>query len=80
MQCTCSIFFYMAYRLYNIFNYLINGAIFEKKKLLVIKCVFWFFLQLLYETFLILRITERDMIINVIVLYVKYPSLQSEFN
>ena len=42
---------------------LINDKIFEKKKLLNIKCVF-FSLQLLPETFLILR-TERDMIKNV---------------
>ena len=35
---------------------------FRKKKLLNIKCVFWFSLQLLSETFLILRRTERDMI------------------
>jgi len=35
------------------------------KMLLNKKCVFWFSLQLLSETFLILRITERDMIKNV---------------
>jgi hypothetical protein len=35
-------------------HYLINGTNFEKKKLLNIKCVFWFSLQLLFETFLIL--------------------------
>ena len=52
-------------RLYHIFaHYLINGTIFEKK-LLTIKRVFWFSLQLLSETFLILRRTERDMIKNV---------------
>ena len=51
--------------LYNIFpHYLINGTIFEKK-LLNTKCVFWFSLQLLSETFLILRRNERDMIKNV---------------
>ena len=42
-------------------HYLINDTIFEKK-LFNIKCVFWYFLQLLSETFLILRRTERDMI------------------
>jgi len=53
-------------RLYNIFpHYLINCAIFEKKKLLETKCVFWFSLQLLSETFLILRRPERDVIRNV---------------
>jgi hypothetical protein len=45
-------------------HYLINGTIFEKKSL-NIKCVFWFSLQLLSETFPILRRTERDMIKNV---------------
>ena len=48
--------------LYNIFpHYLINGTIFGKKSLNT-KCVFWFSVQLLSETFLILRRTERDMI------------------
>jgi hypothetical protein len=51
--------------LYYIFlNYLTNGTIF-KKKLLNTKCVFWFLLQLLSETFLNPRRTERDMIKNV---------------
>jgi hypothetical protein len=51
--------------LYNIFpHYLINGTIFEKKSLDT-KCVFWFSVQRLSETFLILRRTERDMIKNV---------------
>jgi len=51
--------------LYNIFpHYLINGTIFGKK-LLDTKCVFWFSLQLLSETFFILRRTERDIIKNV---------------
>jgi hypothetical protein len=50
--------------LYNLFpHYLRNDTIFEKK-LLKIKCVFWFSLQLLSETFLILRRTGRDMIKN----------------
>jgi hypothetical protein len=43
---------------------LINGRIFEKR-LLNIKCVFWFSLQLLSEIFLILRRTEGDIVINV---------------
>jgi hypothetical protein len=38
---------------------------FRKKMLLIIKCVFWFFLQVLSEMLLILRITQRDGIINV---------------
>ena len=51
-------------RLYHIFpHYLINGTIW-KKKLSNTKCVFWSSLQLLSQTFLILRRTERDMIKN----------------
>ena len=44
-------------------HYLINDAIFGKK-LLNIKCVFLFSLQLLVETFLILRNNERDIVVN----------------
>jgi hypothetical protein len=52
-------------RLYKIFrHYLINGTILEKK-LLNVKCVFWFSVQFSSETFFILRITQQDMIINV---------------
>ena len=43
------------------FSTLINNTIFEKK-VLNITCVHWFSLQLLSETFLILRRTERDII------------------
>jgi hypothetical protein len=51
--------------LYHIFpHYLKNGTIFGKT-LLNIKRVFWFSLQLLSETFLILSVTERDIVINV---------------
>ena len=47
-------------------HYLINDTIFEKKKkLLNIRCVFWFFIQLSFKTFLILRTTQRDTVINV---------------
>ena len=42
-----------------------RGTFFEKKKALYMKCVFWYYLQLLSETFLIRRKTERDMIRNV---------------
>ena len=49
---------------FNIFpHHLINGMIFEEK-LLKLKRVFWFSLQLLADIFLILRRTERDMVIN----------------
>ena len=51
--------------LYCIFPYyLLNGTILGKK-LLNVKCVLLFSLQLLSETFLILRRNERDMIKNV---------------
>jgi hypothetical protein len=51
--------------LYNIFpHYLINGTIFVKN-LLNIKWVFWFSLQILFELFLMLRRTERNMAIRV---------------
>jgi hypothetical protein len=45
-------------------HYLINGTIFGKM-LLNIKCVFWFSVQLLSETFLTLRNIQRDIVVNV---------------
>jgi hypothetical protein len=51
--------------LHHIFrNCLINGKILGKKSLNV-KCVFWYSLQLLFETFFILRRNQRDIVINV---------------
>jgi hypothetical protein len=44
-------------------HYLINRTIF-RKKLLDIKCVFWFSLQRLFKTFPILGRNERDIVIN----------------
>jgi hypothetical protein len=52
--------------------YLINGTIFGKK-LLNIKCVFWFQQQLLFERFLILRRIRRDIVINVKKSWCKVP-------
>jgi hypothetical protein len=46
------------------FSHMSQTAGFLEKKLLNIKCVFWFSLQLLSETFLILRRNERDMVKN----------------
>ena len=46
------------------FHIVLNGTIFEKS-LLYIKCLFRLSLQLLSETFLILRRNERDMIKNI---------------
>ena len=60
--------------LYNIFpHFLIKGTIFEKKKLLYTKYVFWISLQLLLETFHILGRNERYMIINVFWYSYKVP-------
>jgi hypothetical protein len=43
-------------------HYTTKGTIFENKKLLNIKCVIWFSLQILSEIFLILRKIQRDAI------------------
>jgi len=68
-------------RLYIIFpHYVINGKIFETK-ILDLKCVFFLFsLQLLSETFLILRRTDQDKIKNIYWYFVKYPLFLSDFN
>ena len=60
-------------------HYLINGTIFGKM-LLSTKCVFWFSLQLLPETFLILRRIQRDVIINVRRSSCKVPLFLSDCN
>jgi hypothetical protein len=46
-----------------------------RKKLLNIKCVVWFFLQLLFRTFLILRGNKRDIILNVKTSSCKVPGI-----
>jgi hypothetical protein len=54
-----------------------------RKTLLNIKCAFWFSLQLLPKTFLILRRIQRDTTINLCMfvgLHVKYPLCLSYFN
>ena len=71
-------------RLYSIFffflHFLISGTIFGKM-FLNIKCMFWFYLQLLYETFSVLRIIGRDMIKKTCIdLHVKYPLFLSGLN
>ena len=58
-------------------HYLINGTIFGKKSLNVV-CVFWFSLLRSYETFLILRRIERDMIRN-FYLHVECPLFSTRF-
>jgi hypothetical protein len=55
------------------FHIISQTARFSEKKLLNIKCVFIFSLQLLYATFLILRRIQRDIVIKYIGLLVKYP-------
>jgi hypothetical protein len=52
--------------LYYIFPHpLVNSTVFEgRKKLLRVKYVFWFSLQILSKTFLILRRIQQDIIIN----------------
>ena len=66
--------------LYIIFPYyLINGTIIEKK-VTKDKCVFWFCLQLLSETFLTLTKNERVMIKIVCWCSCKYPLILSDFN
>ena len=47
--------------------------VFQKKKLLNTKCMFWVSLQLLSEVFLILRRNERDMIKNLYRFSCKVP-------
>ena len=59
-------------------HYLINGAIFGKT-LLSTKSVFWFSLQLLSKTFLILRIIQRDIVINVKTSSCKVPVILERF-
>jgi hypothetical protein len=82
MQSACAVLYNYLWPvwLYHIFpHYLINGTIFGKL-LLNIKCVFWFSVQLLSETFLILRRIQRDIIINVHRSLCKLPLLLSDFN
>ena len=66
--------------LHHIFrHFLINGTIFGKT-LLNILCVFWISLQLLFETFLIVTIIQRDIVIKVKRLHVKYPLFLMNLN
>ena len=59
--------------------YPINGTVFEKKSLNV-KCVFWFYLQLLFETFLILGRNQRYTVMNVKTSSCKVPVFLSDIN
>jgi hypothetical protein len=59
-------------------HYLINGTIFGEK-VLNIKCMFWFSLQYLFETFLILSGVQRDIVINVKTSSCKVPGILVRF-
>jgi hypothetical protein len=66
MQSACAVLYchLWSVRLYHIFpHYLTKGTIL-RKELLNMKCVFWFYLRFLSETFLALKRNQRD-IINV---------------
>ena len=66
---------------YHIFlPYLINGTIFEKKKLLNIKCVFWFSPHLLPKTFPIKGELGEMLLKICIFLCVKCPLCLPDFN
>jgi hypothetical protein len=58
---------------------IIFSTIFRKKSP-TIKCVFWFSTQRLIESFLILRRIQRDIVIMLERLHVKYPLFLSDFN
>ena len=64
-------------RLYNIFRP--YKALGFGKKLLNIKCVFWWFTQILSDTFLILKICEQDIIINMHSSLCKLPFIPVRF-
>jgi hypothetical protein len=74
MQCACAILssvVWLALQYFSTFSHKQHD--FRKKKLLNTKCVFLFSLQLLSETFLVLRRNERDVIKMSVGLHVKYP-------
>ena len=66
--------------LHHIFrHYLINGKIFGEK-LRNIKCVFWLSMQLLFDTFLILRRIQGATVIKVKTFHVRYPLFLLDVN
>jgi len=60
-------------------HYFINGTFWRGKKSYWTWNMFWYPVQLLSETFLILRRNERDITKTYIRLHVKYPSFLSDF-
>jgi hypothetical protein len=82
MQSACAVLYCHLWSvwLYHVFpHYLKNSTIFGKK-LLNIKCVFLYSLQLLSETFLSLKRIQRDIIINVHRSSCKVPLFLTDFN
>jgi len=67
-------------RVYSIFQHCLINVRILGKKLLKVQCAFQFSLQLLSETFLILRRTERDITKMCIGFHVKYSLLFPNFN
>jgi len=78
MQCACAILSSVACPALQYFSTLSHKRHdFRFKKLLNVKCVFWFSLQCVPEIFLILR-TEWDTVKMYIGLHVQYPLLLSD--
>jgi hypothetical protein len=80
MQSACAVLYCHLWpvRLYHIFFFhtIARKARFSaKKKILNIKCVFWFCLQILFETFLFPRLIQIDAIINVWITHYSYQIL-----
>jgi len=80
MQCACAILSSIACPAVQYFSILSNKRHDSREKLLNMKCAFWFSLQCLSESVLILRRIERDIIKMYVGLHVKYPSFLSGFN
>ena len=76
LQMACAILYC---RLWPVRLYNINGTNFEKETLWGIKCVFWFSLQLLCETFLILIWIQRNFNILVRWSSCKVPVIRVRF-
>ena len=82
MQSACAVFYCHLCRVWLCLispHYLVNGSTFEKKMLLNIKYVYWFYLQSLSETYLILKRILPDIFIHVCSLHVKYSLFLSDF-
>jgi len=80
MQCASAILSSVVRPALQYFSTLSHKRYDFRKKLLNTKRVFWFSLQLLSETFFILKRNERDMTKMYIGPHVKYPLFLSDFN